>query len=80
LGVLLKQYNILKRKILSDVTLNNDIHPNRGVEFILNGGKRKDQPKTFQVMFGKMVRFFNREIHLHFEFSLDFKKDIPKGE
>jgi len=65
---------------LSEPGLNNDIHPNRGVEFILNGGKRKDQPKTFQVMFGKMVRFFNREIHLHFEFSLDFKKDIPNGE
>ena len=48
-----------KEKILSESKLNNDIHTNRGVEFILNGGKRKEQPKTFQLMFGKMVRFLN---------------------
>jgi hypothetical protein len=65
---------------LSDESLNNDIHTNRGVEFILNGGKRKDKPKTFQLMFGKMVRFLSREVHLYLEFSLDVRKDNPKGE
>ena len=65
---------------MSDESLNNDIHTNRGIEFILNGGKRKEQPKTFQLMFGKMVRFLRREVHFYLEFSLDIKKDIPKGE
>lgn len=53
---------------------------NKGVELILNGGKRKQQPKTFQVKFGKMVRFLKREVHLNLDFSLDIKKDIPDGE
>jgi hypothetical protein len=54
---------------------------NRGVELILHGGKRKTEPpKTFQVMFGKMVRFLKREVHLYLEFSLDIKKDNPEED
>ena len=67
----LSNQHINKRK-------NHDV--NRGVELILNGGKRKDKPKTFQLMFGKMVRFLSREVHLYLEFSLDIRKDNPKGE
>ena len=34
--------------------LNKDITPNRGVELILTGGKRK-QPKLFHLIFEKMI-------------------------
>ena len=65
----------LGSKILSDSALN------RGVEILLNGGKRKPTPpKTFQVKFGKMVRFLKREMHLYLEFSLDIKKDSPEED
>jgi hypothetical protein len=65
---------------LSEPELNNDINPNRGIEFILSGGKEKEKPKTFQVIFGNMIRFFKREFHFYLEINLDIKKDIPKGE
>jgi|TARA_B100002019_G_scaffold176028_1_gene152117 hypothetical protein len=66
---------ILGSKILSKSALN------RGVEILLNGGKRKPEPpKTFQVKFGKMVRFLKRELHLYLEFSLDIKKDDPEED
>ena len=48
---------------------------NRGVELLLrNRRKKPDKPKTFQVKFGNMVSFFNREITFHFNFYLDIKK------
>jgi len=53
--------------------LNNDIHMNRGVEFILHGGKRK-HPKNFHIIFEKLVCFLNREVTIYFEFSLKFRK------
>jgi len=53
--------------------LNNDIHTNRGVEFILHGGKRK-QPKNFHIIFEKLVCFLKREVTIYFEFSLEIKK------
>jgi len=46
---------------------------NRGIEFILNGGKKK-QPKPFRIRFEKMVRFFRRELDIYFEFSLRSRK------
>jgi len=56
--------------------LNNDeLQINRGVELLLrNRRKRPDQPKTFQVKFGKMVSLFRREIVLHLNFYLDIRK------
>ena len=56
--------------------LNNDKPEiNKGVELLLRNRRRKpDPPKTFQVKFGNMVSFFNREITFHFNFYLDIKK------
>ncbi len=56
---------------MSDI--NNDITPNRGVELILTGGKRK-QPKLFHLMFEKMISFLKREITIYFEFSIKSRK------
>jgi hypothetical protein len=53
--------------------LNNDIHRNRGVDLILNGGKRK-QFKNFHIIFEKLVCFLKKEVTIYFEFSLDIKK------
>jgi hypothetical protein len=56
--------------------INKDDHLNRGVEFLLNGGKRK-QPKTFHIIFEKMVRFLKREYTIYFEFSLSKRRKNP---
>jgi hypothetical protein len=53
--------------------LNTNDHINRGFEFVLNGGKRK-QPKNFHIIFEKLVCFLKREVTIHFEFSLDIRK------
>tara|TARA_Y100000817_G_C16783400_1_gene511589 strand:+ start:417 stop:554 length:138 start_codon:yes stop_codon:yes gene_type:complete len=36
--------------------------------------KKSSVPKTFQVRFGKMLSFLNREVELYFNFYLDFRK------
>ena len=57
--------------------LNNDkpLEINRGVELLLRNRRRKpERPKTFQVKFGNLFSFFNREIVFHFNFYLDIKK------
>ena len=56
--------------------LNNETtHINRGFELLLrNRRKEPDEPKTFQVKFGKMVSLFRREIVLHLNFYLDIRK------
>lgn len=56
--------------------LNKDeLQINRGVELLLRKRRRKpDPPKSFQVKFGKMIAFFNREIVFHFNFYLDIRK------
>jgi hypothetical protein len=56
---------------MSDI--NNDITPNRGVELILTGGKRK-QPKLFHLIFEKMISLLKREITIYFEFSIKSRK------
>ena len=53
--------------------LNNDIHINRGVEFLLHGGKRK-HPKDFHIIFEKLVCFLKREVTIYFEFSFKVRK------
>ena len=57
--------------------LNNDkpLDINRGVELLLRNRRRKpERPKTFQVKFGNLFSFFNREIVFHFNFYLDIRK------
>ena len=58
---------------MSDI--NKDNHGNRGVEFILNGRKKK-QTYPFHIIFEKMVCFLNREVTVYFEFSLKSRKRI----
>jgi hypothetical protein len=48
---------------------------NRGVElFLRNRRRRSEQPKTFQVNFGKMISLFRREFHFFIDFHFDIKK------
>jgi hypothetical protein len=54
---------------------NNELQINRGVELLLrNRRKRETQPKTFQVIFGKMISLFKREFHFYIEFHFDVRK------
>jgi hypothetical protein len=53
--------------------INKNIRINRGLELILNGGKRK-QPKTFHIILDKVGCFLKREVTIYFEFSLNFRK------
>jgi len=53
--------------------INKDIRTNRGVEFILNGGKKK-QPKNFHIIFEKLVCLLKREVTIYFEFSIKIMK------
>ena len=60
-------------------SLNPDInksknHSNRGVDFLLNGGKRK-QTQPFHIIFEKMVCFLKRETTIYFEFSIKSRKN-----
>ena len=64
---------------MEDEELNNSEsnipHINRGVELLLRNKRRnQEQPKFFQVKFGKVLSFFRREIHLYIDFSLDYRK------
>ena len=57
--------------------LNNDkpLEINSGVELLLRNRRRKPEaPKTFQVKFGNLFSFFDREIVFHFNFYLDIRK------
>ncbi len=53
--------------------INKDITPNRGVEFMLSGGKRK-KPKLFNIIFEKLICILKREITFYFEFSIQSRK------
>ena len=56
-------------------TTSDQSHINRGVELLLRKRRKKSSvPKTFQVRFGKMLSFLNREVELYFNFYLDFRK------
>jgi hypothetical protein len=57
--------------------LNNDESPlkmNRGFELLLRNKNRREQPKTFQVKFGKMVSLCKREFHFFLDISFDTRK------
>jgi len=70
----LTQSNSSRNINSSENNLNkSEDHRNRGVDFILNGGKRK-QTQPFHIIFEKMVCFLNREVTIYFEFSLKSRK------
>ena len=60
------------KKLLKNKINKNNIPVNRGVELILNGGKKKRKP--FHIIFDNVVCFFNTEIDIYFEFSLNLRK------
>ena len=67
-------FSFSEKKKLSnqDINKNNSHETNRGVELILNGGKKQSKP--FHLIFEKMVCFFKREVTVYFEFSLKARK------
>ena len=60
-----------KRKDLN----KSDPHINRGFELMIRPRKRKEEeePKTFQLEFGKIISFFKTEINFYFNFQLGIK-------
>ena len=60
------------KSLKHDINKSED-HRNRGVDFILNGGKRK-QTQPFHIIFEKMVCFLKREVTIYFEFSIKTRK------
>ena len=76
------QSNSSKNNKSSDGLINTNKNPkiNRGIELILNGGKRK-QTYPFHIIFEKMVCFLNREVTIYFEFSfVSRKKVVSRGK
>ncbi len=68
------QSNILKKNKSSGDDINNQNNEiNRGIEIILKGGKRKKR-KPFHIIFDQIIYFFNKEINIYFEFSINLKK------
>ena len=58
-----------------DLNKDKPLEINRGVELLLRNRRRKPEaPKTFQVKFGNLFSFLNREIVFHFNFYLDIRK------
>ena len=48
---------------------------NRGVELLLRQRREKsEEPKTFQIKFGKMISLLRREFVIHLNFYLDIRK------
>lgn len=75
------QSNSSNRNDLSSHNINkSEDHRNRGVDFLLNGGKRK-QTHPFHIIFEKMVCFLSREVTVYFEFSFNIRKrKVVSGE
>ena len=70
-GIVMTEDRADEKSILN----KSDPHINRGVELLLRNRRAKpEQPKTFQVKFGKMVALFKREIVFHLNFYLDIRK------
>ena len=58
-----------------DLNKDKPLEINRGVELLLRNRRRKPEaPKTYQVKFGNLFSFLNREIVFHFNFYLDIRK------
>jgi len=67
------QSNFSENNKSLNLNINKNNHANRGVDFLLNGGKRK-QTQPFHIIFEKMVCFLNREVNVYFEFSFNIRK------
>lgn len=68
------QSNFSEKDNSSNIKINKvHDHTNRGVDFLINGGKKK-QIQPFHIIFEKMVCFLNREVNIYFEFSLNMGK------
>ena len=67
------QSNSSENKKSSHEGINNS-SPNRGVDFILNGGRKRKHSKNFHIIFEKMVCFLRREVTIYFEVSLKARK------
>jgi hypothetical protein len=64
-----------KRSPLNNMESDNTLAINRGVELLLRKNKRREEePKTFQMKFGKLVSLFRREFHFYLELHLDVRK------
>ena len=71
---MLTQSNSSENTKSSSLDINkNEDHRNRGIEFLLNGGKRK-QTEPFHIILEKMVSFLKREVTIDFEFSISTRK------
>ena len=61
--------------VKKDLNKDKPLEINRGVELLLrNRRKKPDKPKTFQVKFGNLFSFFDREIVFHVNVYLDIRK------
>ena len=70
------QSNTSKKIKSSKPELNKaDYDINRGFEFILSGGKRKQQ-RPVHIIIEKVFTFFKREVNIYFQFSLSTRKKI----
>ncbi len=70
------QLNSSENDKSSNLNINkNEDHVNRGIDFLLNGGKRK-QVQPFHIIFEKMVCFLRREVTIYFEFSIKTRKIV----
>ena len=73
---MLTQLNSSENDKSSNLNINkNENHVNRGIDFLLNGGKRK-QVQPFHIIFEKMVCFLRREVTIYFEFSIKTRKIV----
>ena len=64
-----------ERSPLNNMESDNALAINRGVELLLRKNKRREEePKTFQLKFGKLVSLFRRELHFYLELHLDVRK------
>ena len=54
-------------------TTSEDPQIDRGAELLLRR-RRKPEPKTFQINFGKMFSLFKRDFCLSFDIIFDIKK------
>lgn len=60
------------KKNTSEHKLNNT-EKNRGIDFIVSGGKRKKIP-TISLKINKIISLFKREIDINFNFSIFYRK------
>ncbi len=53
--------------------MNDEPHIDRGAELLLRR-RSKQEPKTFQINFDKMISCFKRKFHLSCDIIFDIKK------